>query len=154
MVPIRQGDDWGFPCCATASLPYVGSPAGTDCSGVAQEDNSFYIGDTPFGMDFEPGLWPSAWANRVYVVTHGEAGSWTGARMVSIPMDPSTGLPLSSTNANMSRMDTGMVDFATGWDDGTLQHGRPAAVAFSADGRLFVANDNNGVIFWIAPLDP
>jgi glucose/arabinose dehydrogenase len=45
-----------------------------------------------------------------------------------------------------------MVDFATGWDDGTQTHGRPATVTFSADGRLFVANDNNGVVFWIAPL--
>ncbi len=45
-----------------------------------------------------------------------------------------------------------MTDFATGWDDGTLTHGRPAAVEFSSDGRLFIANDNNGVIFWIAPM--
>jgi hypothetical protein len=31
--------------------------------------------------------------------------------------------------------------FATGWDDGTLSHGRPAAVAFAADGRLFLGNE-------------
>ena len=43
--------------------------------------------------------------------------------------------------------------FATGWDDGSREHGRPAAVAFAADGRLFLGNDNNGDIFWIAPLD-
>jgi hypothetical protein len=30
--------------------------------------------------------------------------------------------------------------------------GRPAALAFSGDGRLFVAGDDNGVIFWIAPM--
>jgi hypothetical protein len=46
-----------------------------------------------------------------------------------------------------------MTDFATGWDDGSLTHGRPAALAFSPDGRLFVANDNSGVIFWIAAMD-
>ena len=150
LVPIRQGDDWGFPCCATQGLPYPGSPTGTDCSGVTAENNSFYVGDTPFGLDFEPGLWPSPWTNRVFVVTHGAAGSWTGARMVAIPTD-STGMPTPSTNANADASDVGFVDFATGWDDGTMSHGRPAAVSFSSDGRLFVASDNNGVIFWISP---
>jgi glucose/arabinose dehydrogenase len=149
MVPIRQGDDWGFPCCATKDLPYNANP-GADCSGVAAEINGFLIGDTPFGVDFEPGFWPGTWNRRAYVVTHGAAGSWTGARMVAIPMDPTTGMPLPSTN--VGGMDVGMVDFATGWDDGTHAHGRPAAVTFASDGRLFVGNDNDGTIFWIAPL--
>jgi glucose/arabinose dehydrogenase len=150
MVPIRAGDDWGFPCCATQNLAYTDSPPNTDCSMVAAEQNSFLIGDTPFDVDFERGLWPGTWQGRAYLVTHGSAGAWTGARMVAIPMDPKTGLPLPSTNTQGT--DVGMVDFATGWDDGTLTHGRPAAVAFSSDGRLFVGNDNNGVIFWIAPI--
>jgi glucose/arabinose dehydrogenase len=152
LLPIRAGDDWGFPCCATRNVPYSDSPAGTDCSGVAAEANSFVIGDTPFGVDFEPGLWPAPWTGNAFVVTHGAYGSWAGARLVAIPMDASTGLPLPSTNT--AGMDVGMVDFGSGWDDTTLQHGRPAALSFSADGRLFVANDNNGVIFWIAPMSP
>jgi hypothetical protein len=84
------------------------------------------------------------------VATHGAAGSWKGARMVAIPMDPTTGLPMPSTN--VSGMDVGMVDFATGWDDNSHGHGRPAAVSFSSDGRLFLGNDNDGTIIWIAPL--
>jgi glucose/arabinose dehydrogenase len=151
MVPIRQGDDWGYPCCATKNLPYNAHP-GSDCSGVAAESNGFLIGDTPFGVDFEPGFWPGMWNRRAYVVTHGAAGSWTGARMVAIPTDLTTGMPLPSTNANPGGMDVGMVDFATGWDDGTHAHGRPAAVTFASDGRLFVGNDNDGTIIWIAPL--
>jgi glucose/arabinose dehydrogenase len=152
MFPIHAGDDWGFPCCATTNLPYQGSPSGTDCSGVVSDTNSFMIGDTPFSLEFEPGNWPGVWAGRAYVVTHGQAGSWKGARMVAIPMDASTGLPMASTDTDGG--DVGMLDFATGWDDETLSHGRPAALAFSRDGRLFVANDNNGVIFWIAPMTP
>ncbi len=161
LVPIRPNqspiDDWGFPCCATRGVPNLSSPAGTDCSGVSQETNSFEIGDTPFGMDFERGYWPGTWNRRLYVVTHGAAGSWYGARMVSIPLDPSTGLPLASTDlgdggGEVDGPDVGMVDFATGWDDGKQDHGRPAAVTFGPDGRLYVANDNNGVIFWIAPM--
>jgi len=48
-----------------------------------------------------------------------------------------------------------MTDFATGWDDAmhTKLHGRPAAIEFAADGRMFVGNDNNGDIFWVASLD-
>jgi glucose/arabinose dehydrogenase len=76
---------------------------------------------------------------------------WQGARMVAIPVNAATGLPTPSTDIEAG-VNVGMVDFATGWDDGTLLHGRPSAVAFSRDGRLFVANDNNGLIFWIAPM--
>lgn len=68
-------------------------------------------------------------------------------------MNPSTGLPVPGSD--LTGPDTGgLAEFASGWDDNTLQHGRPAAVTFSADGRLFVSNDNNGVIFWVAPLGP
>jgi glucose/arabinose dehydrogenase len=151
MIPIQTGDDWGFPCCASTNLPYTSSPAGTDCSTVTPDTNSFIIGDTPFNVDFEPGSWPGMWAGRAYVVTHGSASMWQGARMVAIPVNAATGLPTPSTDIEAG-VNVGMVDFATGWDDGTLLHGRPSAVAFSRDGRLFVANDNNGLIFWIAPM--
>jgi hypothetical protein len=129
--PSIKATTGAFPCCATQGLPYLRSPAGTNCSRVAMDNNSFYIGDTPFGMDFEPGAWAGQWAGRVYVATHGAAGWWTGARIMAIPVDPTTGLPMPSTNATTESMSVGMIDFATGWDDGTLQWGRPAAVTFS-----------------------
>lgn len=151
MVPIRQGDDWGFPCCATKDLPYVDWP-GSDCSGIVSEDVSFLIGDTPMDLDFAPDTWPSTWAGRAMVATHGAAGSWIGARVVGVAMDPNTGLPLPGTNINGQNMG-GMADFATGWDDGTLQHGRPMTVAFARDGRMFLGNDTQGIILWIAPID-
>jgi glucose/arabinose dehydrogenase len=151
LLPIRQGDDWGFPCCATKDLPYLDSPPGTDCSAVTPEDVGFLIGDTPFGLAFGPSTWPAAYDHHAFVVTHGAAGPWTGARMVSIEMDTATGLPIPGSNT-MGKNTGSMKDFATGWDDGTQAHGRPSAVEFSADGRLFVSNDTNGDIFWIAPL--
>ena len=39
------------------------------------------------------------------------------------------------------------------WDDGTYRHGRPSAITFAPDGRMFVGNDNDGSIMWIAPLE-
>jgi glucose/arabinose dehydrogenase len=151
MIPIRQGDDWGFPCCATTNLPYQGTPPGTDCSAVTAESVGFFIGDTPFGLAFTPSNWPAAYQNHAVVATHGAAGSWTGARMVAVALDTTTGLPVPGTDA--SGMNTGsMQDFATGWDDSTLTHGRPAALEVAQDGRLFVSSDTTGNIFWIAPI--
>jgi glucose/arabinose dehydrogenase len=118
---------------------------------VAPETNAFLIGDTPFGVDFEPGSWPAPYTNSVFVATHGAAGTWTGSRLVAIATDPTTGLPKASSNT--SGADTGaMTDFATGWDDGSHAHGRATAVSFSPDGRLFISDDQLGVIFWIAPI--
>ena len=151
LVPIHQGDDLGFPCCATSNLPYPGINPTPDCSTVTADTSSFVIGDTPFGVDFEPGIWPAPFGGSAFVATHGAAGTWTGARLVRIAVDPSTGLPLPSTNKDGTSTGA-MSDFGTGWDDGTFSHGRPAAVTFSSDGRLFVSNDHDGSIAWIAPL--
>jgi glucose/arabinose dehydrogenase len=151
LLPIRDGDNWGFPCCATTNVPYPGITPVPDCSGIAPEQDAFVIGDTPFGLDFEPGLWPAPYTGSAFVATHGALGSWTGARLVAIAVDPVTGMP--GAGSNLPGVDAGaMGDFATGWDDGTHSHGRPAAVTFAADGRLFLANDNDGDVFWIAPM--
>ena len=152
LIPIRQGDNWGFPCCATTNQPYSDVSPQPDCSAIATDEVSFLIGDTPFGLDFEPGKWPAPWTSAAFDTTHGAAGSWTGARLVAVQMDPTTGLPVPGSDVPRGSDTGAMSDFATGWDDSTFAHGRPAAVAFSPDGRLFVSNDNNGNIIWIAPM--
>jgi glucose/arabinose dehydrogenase len=151
LLPIRAGDDWGYPCCATAGVPYAGITPAPDCSGVAMEEASWTIGDTPFGLDFERGLWPAPYTGSAIVALHGALVTWAHARVVAIAVDPASGLPRGGSD--LSGTDTGsMTDFLTGWDDGTQAHGRPAAVAFAVDGRLFVTNDTTGDIVWIAPM--
>jgi glucose/arabinose dehydrogenase len=152
LVPIRAGDDWGFPCCATKDKPFPEDP-NADCSTVAPEDASFLIGDTPFSFDFERGKWPAPYTGAAFIPLHGAAGTWRGARLVAVAMDPKTGLPLPGDDLTGGMSSGGMQDFATGWDDRMLANGRPGAVEFAADGRLFLGDDNNGEIFWIAPLD-
>ena len=147
IVPIRPGDDWGYPCCASHNLPYTNSHyADTgvvpDCSSVAADVTALRIGDTPFSLDFAPESWPAPWGGRLLVVLHGSAGQWLGARIIALALDKATSLPLPAND----------LDFATGWDDGRRAHGRPAALAFAPDGRLFVGDDQNGVVFWIAPV--
>ncbi len=80
-------------------------------------------------------------------------GNWTGARIVAIAFDPKTGNLLDIERQQRWQRQLGnMVNFATGWDDGTRTHGRPTDVEMSPDGRLFVADDQLGEIFWIAPV--
>jgi glucose/arabinose dehydrogenase len=153
LVPIRQGDDWGFPCCATKASPYPDISPVPDCSAVAPEDASFVIGDTPFSFDFEPGNWRAPYQKSAYVPLHGSAGNWLGARVVMIQMDPTTGLPMPGSDVVEGGTTGAMSDFVTGWDDDHQDHGRPSSATFATDGRLFIGNDNNGDIFWVAPLD-
>jgi glucose/arabinose dehydrogenase len=151
LVPIHAGDDIGFPCCASKDTPYGNVVPVPDCSKIASEAGSFIIGDTPFDIEFDLGAWPEPWKNNIFMPLHGEFGTWKGARMVAIATDPATGLALPATDLMGHPTDT-MKDFATGWDDFVKAHGRPAAVAMSADGRLFLGNDVNGDILWIAPV--
>jgi glucose/arabinose dehydrogenase len=158
VVPIRQGDDWGYPCCATRDKPYAGTVCRDtkkppDCSGVSAETASFVLGHTPFGIDFETGRWPSPWTGRALVTLHGDYGTWAGARIVAIALDPETGMPLPSSEVGGAGIDPqNMLQFASGWDDGNRDHGRPAAVAFAPDGRLFIGDDWSGAVIWIAPI--
>jgi glucose/arabinose dehydrogenase len=156
LVPVRPGDDWGYPCCATQNLPYTGvtyaNGATPDCSGVAPESDGFVIGHTPFGLDFETGKWPSPYNDRVYVTLHGVAGTWEGARVVGIALDPATGLPMTASELQPTSNSNAMLPFASGWDDNKQDHGRPAAVTFAPDGRMFLGDDNRGLIIWIAPV--
>lgn len=150
LVPIRKGDDWGYPCCATKNLPYPGISGTPNCSSVASEKVAFEIGDTPFGFDFESHGWPAPFTKNILVATHGEVGSWSGARVVAIPTQ-SNGMPVMSSDLVS---ESGLKDFASGWPLNSAAHsqGRPAAVAFATDGRLFIANDLDGDIFWVAPV--
>jgi glucose/arabinose dehydrogenase len=147
LFPVHKGDDWGFPYCATQNLAFPG----VSCSGVQPETTSFIIDHTPFDLDFEPGAYAAPWKSRAFVAMHGYFVSWTGARIVAIATDPKTGLPVTSSEANPG---TAFSDFATGWDNSQNPnaYGRPATLAFAPDGRLFIGNDTNGDILWIAPV--
>jgi glucose/arabinose dehydrogenase len=150
LFPVRKGDDWGFPCCATAGMAYTDISPTPSCSSVQPETGSFIIDHTPFDLDFESGGWPGLWQSRAFVALHGFVGSWVGARIVAIARDPKTKWPVMSSEADPGTVFT---DFATGWDHNQEElHGRPATLAFAPDGRLFVGNDIDGNIFWIAPV--
>jgi glucose/arabinose dehydrogenase len=151
LVPVRDGaaDDWGFPCCASKGIAYPDVPGPTpDCSGVVEETVGFIIGNTPFGLDFAPSTWPAPFKDAAIVALHGRVGTYTGARVIALPTDPATGDPIRGSNL----MGSDFLELASGWDDGRQDHGRPAAVGFAPDGRLFLGDDIAGLIVWIAPV--
>jgi glucose/arabinose dehydrogenase len=166
LVPLRQGDNWGYPCCATTNTPYGDTvyqdsvpPYGgqvvtaSDCANVTPESVSFVIGHTPFGIDFETGAWTQPWAGRAFVALHGVVGSFVGSRVVGVMLDSQTGLPLPSSDLDGGESGApNMMDFVTGWDPGSSAHGRATAVTFGNDGRMYVGDDTAGEIFWVAPI--
>jgi glucose/arabinose dehydrogenase len=166
LVPLRQGDDWGFPCCATDHTPYAEQEfqdpdpkfsgqllQASDCASVTPERVSFEIGDTPFGIDFEGADWPAPWGKRAFVALHGAVASFIGSRVVALALDPATGLPLATSDLRGTPSSApNMLDFVRGWDDRTTLHGRATVVTFGDDGRLYVGDDTKGEIFWVAPV--
>jgi glucose/arabinose dehydrogenase len=142
LVRIRPSTNYGFPCCTTTGQSTHYNDGMFDCSMVTQEEATFPLNDTPFGFDWERGVWPLPFNGALIVAKHGSFYSdpqWQGAMVVFAPTDPTTHLP------------TGMFQpLVEGFGhNGTLH--RPADVAFGPDGRLFMADDQGNAVYWIAP---
>jgi glucose/arabinose dehydrogenase len=146
MLRLRPSTDYGFPCCNSTGLPGPDATAANTpnmCNDITKEDASFPLSDTPFGFDWEPGKWGAPFTNAVFVALHGSAYStppWKGANVVYAPTDPKTRMPTQD-----------WTPFQGGWTVGGTVLDRPADIAFSADGRMFIADDMSGNVFWMAP---
>jgi glucose/arabinose dehydrogenase len=142
LVALEDGmQEVGFPCCITQgrSSPYN---SGFDCAAVTPGVATFPLTATPFGMDWERGVWPGPFHRGLFVALHGSFYSspkWAGARVVFAATD-ATGRPVGS-----------FMDFLLGFGPDGSPLERPADVTFSTDGRLFVADDHAGAVYWIAP---
>jgi glucose/arabinose dehydrogenase len=134
---IKPGEKWGYPCCVAKNKPLVEINRDI-CSDISEELIALPLSNTPFGFDFEPGNFPAPYNKGMFVALHGAfGGKWEGTALGWAPTDEK-GRP------------TGQVtQFATGWS--TNFPGRATDVAFAPDGRLFVVDDTDGRIFWIAP---
>lgn len=143
MIALRSGSQFGFPCCATVGQTTGLNDGHFNCSGISREDATFPLNDTPFGLDWERGRWPLPFRDGIFVALHGSFYSqpaWAGARVVFAPTDPVTHAPNGP-----------FLDFIRGFAPGGSNLDRPADIAFSPDGRLFVSDDMSGAIWWLAP---
>ena len=132
-----KGQSWGFPCCVGPGTYAPGSDkSGFDCANAGPERIRIPLHDTPFGMDFERGLFPAPYTHGIFTAIHGVITSFGGTGIIFEPVDPRS---LRPTGA------------ATVFVKGIRPTGRATDVAFAPDGRLFIADDTSGRIFWVAP---
>jgi glucose/arabinose dehydrogenase len=123
-------------CCQDRDLLALG---GTACADVPEPVFRIPHHSVPFGFDRAPSSWPPAWRAGWFVALHGAVGSWFGAGVAVVPDGSRGAVPPQY--------------FSGGWGhrDGR-SGGRPADVRFAPDGRLFVADDAAGGVYWFAPL--
>jgi glucose/arabinose dehydrogenase len=141
MLSLRPNTNYGYPCCQSMGRSAPSTPM--PCSDITKEDASFPLSDTPFGFDWEPGLWPEPFKGGIFVALHGSFYStppWQKAGIVYAPADPTTHMPVQD-----------WTPFQGGFAPGGTVLDRPADVAFSPDGRMFIADDVSGNIYWMAP---
>jgi glucose/arabinose dehydrogenase len=143
LVLVRPETSYGYPCCYTKDLgvPVAGPGA---CGAVQVADAEFPLSDTPFGLDWERELWPEPYRGALFVALHGSFYSnppWQGARVVFAKVDPQTRAPVD-----------GWRDFLLGFGPAGTPLERPSDVVFAPDGRLFLADDQGGFVYWMAPL--
>jgi glucose/arabinose dehydrogenase len=144
LLSIRPSTNYGYPCCATTNMP---APGYMSCGTVTMEEVQFTLNDTPFGMDWERGLWPAPYQSVMCVAKHGSfysSPSWVGTGVFCAPTNPTTHSPSAPFQI-----------FVDGFGSGHISAGqlyRAADLAFAPDGRMFVSDDIANEIYYIAPL--
>ena len=155
LVPIRQGDDWGFPCCATTNLPY----AGRRRAGARLLQRRAGDGLVPHRRHaVRPRLRarPLAGAVDGRGARHdARRGRLVDGRAHRRDRDrPDHGAALAGQRPRRGRRQRrAWLDFATGWDDGTFDARAPRRGELLARrAALRRRTTRNGDIFWIAPV--
>jgi glucose/arabinose dehydrogenase len=131
----KRGESWGYPCCVARDLPHPSSGA-HGCEDVGREIVSIPLHDTNFGLDFDRGGFPEPYRHGVFVALHGVFTSFGGTSVVWLTTDPVTKRPTGEPKMFIR---------------GFAPDGRATDVAFAPDGRLFIADDTTGKIYWVAP---
>jgi glucose/arabinose dehydrogenase len=132
----KKGESWGFPCCVGRDLP---APSGgaASCANVGRELAAIPLHDTPFGLDFDRGGFPEPYKHGLFVALHGVITSFGGTGVIWLPTDARSLRPTGQPTM-----------FVKGFGK---PNGRATDVVFAPDGRMFVADDTLGRIYWIAP---
>jgi glucose/arabinose dehydrogenase len=131
----KKGESWGYPCCITQGIPHPESGP-HNCANVGREIVAIPLHDTNFGLDFDRGGFPEPYRHGVFIALHGVFTSFGGTGVIWLPTDPVTLRPTGEPQK-----------FARGF----VPDGRATDVVFAPDGRLFIADDTSGKIYWVAP---
>lgn len=145
---IESGENYGWPYCFGERRvdPLIDDPPGTTkedyCAMTAASVLETQAHGAPIGMVFYDGTsFPEEYRGNAFVALH---GSWnrfpaTGFKVVRVRFED--GEP------------AGFEDFVTGFliEDGAAQFGRPAGITVAPDGALLFSDDDNGMIYRVAP---
>jgi glucose/arabinose dehydrogenase len=142
LIELKDGDDYGFPCCVDRNKPVPGISPPPDCSNTASSIQAYPLHDTPFGFDWDSASkWPAPYTGAFFVGLHGSFFSqWAGTRLAWAPTDSSTHRPKQD-----------VATLVGGWGQHGPIVGRIADVVMSPDGRLFFSDDQGGAVYWVAP---
>jgi glucose/arabinose dehydrogenase len=155
-VSLQPGSpvDYGWPDCEEDRVAYA---AGADCSKVAVPRVEFPSYSTHIGAVFYPQspsgayAFPAAYRGSLFVSSH---GSWhccpaSPPQVDDVPMNGDS----PKTPANWSDPNAQWIEFMWGFGDAssTSYIGRPTGIAVGAQGSLFVADDQNNVVYRIRP---
>jgi len=133
---LRKDDTWGYPCCVSRDLPAPGG-ANADCSNVRREIAAVPLHDTPFGLDFDRGAFPAPYRHGLFMAIHGVVTSFGTTGVLWLSTDPASLRPTGAPKV-----------FIRG---AGRPNGRATDLVFAPDGRMFIADDTSGKIFWVAP---
>jgi glucose/arabinose dehydrogenase len=150
--------NYGWPQCEENHMAYT---TGANCSAEIVPAIEFPAYSTLIGAAFYPAaqtgayVFPSAWRGGLFVSAH---GSWHTPAASSVPIDPPhvAFVPFSgampATAVNWSDPTAQWLDFFTGFQTASGSRiGRTTGVAVGPNGSLFVADDQNGVVYRIRP---
>lgn len=132
----RKGESWGYPCCVARDVPAPGWSA-QSCGSVGRELVAIPLHDTPFGLDFDRGGFPEPYRHGMFTALHGVITSFGGTGVVWLKTDPNSLRPIGEPKL-----------FVAGFGK---PNGRATDVVFAPDGRMFIADDTTGKIYWVAP---
>lgn len=136
---LQQGKKYGWPHCYGKQVPDPDYGDAAYCKTTEPSALDIQAHSAPLGLAFNPGgNFPAEYTGDLFVAYH---GSWnreekTGYKVVRVRMkDP---VPAS------------VEDFATGWlAAGDTVLGRPVDITFDKQGRMYVSDDKEGVIYRI-----
>jgi glucose/arabinose dehydrogenase len=148
LLLLSSETNYGYPECDARGAT---ARCGGSCASVTVEDIRFPLNDTPFGFDWERGLWPEPYRHGLFVALHGSfytPDSYRNAGLVYVSTDPATGRPRGT--APIRFLEGLGVARGLGMAN-TVATQRPADVAFASDGRLFFSVDQGNAVYWLAP---
>jgi len=150
--------DYGWPDCEENHIAYTG---GADCSMTVAPRVELPAYSTIIGAAFYSSAqggahaFPASYLGGVFLAAH---GSWhmtdgthynAAPQVVYVPMNGDT----PAMAVNWSDPTVQWIPFVSGFElaDRITRVGRPTGVAVGAQGSLFVADDDNGLVYRIRP---